>query len=855
MATNSSPCAWAVRALWTLLCVALATSAAAAAPGQDLAGLGAPFELIVQDGQLRPGTSNRLFVAAVAPTGDIASRAPRVTASVGSVEFDELVSDGVFAYNYKLPADADIVEFSIGVFGVRYTKRLKVYEEPASHLVLPKRIDGVVRGGEIEIVVTGEDLPPPEALQVVVGEGRVASIVEQGPDLLVRILPDDSPFPRHVIVGIRDATRLEQPAWTGLRLRARPRMNYTTEPGAKATFRVGERSYGPYEADEEGKIAGWVDQYPGEVIAHGIFVDRLGNETRTDQPLATKAAASLVAFPTGDFVVGKPAPKVYLHAVRGDGGLWDRAAPTCKTPALDLQARRLQKGDWLVPLPNEQFQRVRGDGDAADPQDMRIECRLGSHAEAALRVRVAEGIPERIHLRVWPVELRTDFPEAEISVMLEDARGERLGLGGLDVTAVRGDVRMGDLSGTGASGEYNGGNAASAGLDTVRATYSAPPSASYVDSVRLAWADVPKAGRVTLHGRALDPHLRPVPGAEIELDAGASVESGISGPDGWVSADVVIPMKKGPVQFRAAVAGRVDSALIIKGQPASDYGPGIPDLRADQVVKISSGRIAGISISVEPAVLRASPGREVAYVRVRLEDRAGKAVVNEPIDLTASEGVVGPLRPRPDGSYLAEYEPGHIDTPRDVTLTAEAENLHSTAKLSLQPQPVRVSLNAYGGLLTNFGAVSAPVFGVDLDFRVQNPLLGERLMIRIGAARYAFERKYRVKGELLKVDTSVHPFTAAALYRIDRGSNAVWFGGGAVLGLQRLKGKNGGEIIYNQTDLSLGPTLMGGVGQRLLGGEVFLTARATWLPGVGDSIAFDGNVGGLAVGAGYRVVF
>lgn len=840
--TNS----WGGRTLWVFAWGALATSAPAAAPGQDVAGVGSPYELIVPSGKLRAGAANRIHVATVTPTGEVPSRPPRLTASTGSVEFDEALADGIYAYDFDLPTDATTVEFSIGVFGVRYTKRLEVYSDPVSHLQLPKRIDGVVRGGEVEFLVIGDDLPPPEALQVVVGEGRVTGIELDGPDLKVRVLPDDSPFPRHVVIGVRDASRVERPVWTGLRLRARPKLNYTTEPGASATFTVGERVYGPYDADGEGRIAGWVDQYPGENIAQGVFVDDLGNQTRTDIPLATKSTASLVAFPTGEFVNGRPPPQVYLHAVRGDGGLWNRAGPTCRTPALDLQARGLEKGDWVVPLP-----RLKG----GSPEDMRIECNIGIHASAALRVRVAEGIPERIRLRVWPDELRTDFPEAEISVIVEDARGERIAVAGLEVSAVRGDVTMGDFTGVGARGEYLGGNAADAGLDTVQATYRAPASDSYVDSVRLAWSDIPTAGRVTLHARALDPYLRPVPDAEIEVTAGASFETAISGPDGWVSTDVIVPMKKGPMTLMASSAGRMDSALVLKGQKASEYGPGSPDLRADQVVKISAGRIAGISVELDPAKLQASPGAR-AFIYVRLEDRAGKAVVDEPFEVLVTEGtVLGQFKLRSDGRFYAEYEPGDIETARVVTVTAETETIHSSAKLELEPRQVRLALGAYGGALSNFGAVTAPIVGVDLDFRVRTELFGEHILVRVGGARYAFSGPLRVAGQKWQVSNAIYPLTLGALYRVDRGASGAWFGGGAVVGLHAQDSETSDGLAYSGLLVTGGPTVMGGVGQRLLGGEIFLSVRSTWLRGVGDVGGFDGNIGGLAVGAGYRVLF
>ena len=424
----------------------------------------------------------------------------------------------------------------------------------------------------------------------------------------------------------------------------------------------------------------------------------------------------------------------------------------------------------------------------------------------------------------------------------------------MQVSAVRGQVTMDEMSGVSARGEYAGGDALDAGLDTVRVTYDSPSSDSYVSSVVLGWSEVPKAGRVTLHARALDPHARPVPGVEIELDAGAAVETGISGADGWVTAAAVIPMQRGPVRLRAAVGGHVDSMLVLKGQSASEILPGTPDLRADQVMKISPGRVSGISVSVDPVNLRASPGA-VAYVRVRLEDRAGKAVVDEPVILVASSGTVGPLRAKSDGSFMAEFSPGAAEKSQQVTLTAETENLHSTTTLTIEPRLVRVSLSAFAGGLTNFAAVSAPIVALDADFRMRHRVLGERFMLRVGGSRYAFQRTYRLDGARWKVGATIYPIDIAVLYRADRGPIGGWLGGGAAVAVLDIAAQTGGVVVLDGLLYTGGPVLIAGAGHRILGGELYLAARVHWLRGVGKDVGFSGNIGGLAGGLGYRVLF
>ena len=128
-------------------------------------------------------------------------------------------------------------------------------------------------------------------------------------------------------------------------------------------------------------------------------------------------------------------------------------------------------------------------------------------------------------------------------------------------------------------------------------------------------------------------------------------------------------------------------------------------------------------------------------------------------------------------------------------------------------------------------------------------------MLRLGGARYGFSRTYALDGVRWGIDSVVYPVHLAALYRADRGPLGGWFGGGASLSLVELKAQTGGATVLDGLLLTGGPVLFAGTGYRLLGGEVFLTGRALWIRGVGKDVGFNGNIGGLAAGAGYRVLF
>ena len=154
------------------------------------------------------------------------------------------------------------------------------------------------------------------------------------------------------------------------------------------------------------------------------------------------------------------------------------------------------------------------------------------------------------------------------------------------------------------------------------------------------------------------------------------------------------------------------------------------DRQREAELKLTPGRVAGLSVEVDPSVLRASPGAR-AYVLVNIEDRAGAPITDEEVGLEASEGTLGPLRARGDGTLIAEYIPEATERPREVEITAVAESMRSTARLQVAPRPVRLTVGAWAGVATNFGRVTAPIVSLDADLRVRNRIVGESLMLRM----------------------------------------------------------------------------------------------------------------------------
>jgi hypothetical protein len=268
------------------------------------------------------------------------------------------------------------------------------------------------------------------------------------------------------------------------------------------------------------------------------------------------------------------------------------------------------------------------------------------------------------------------------------------------------------------------------------------------------------------------------------------------------------------------------------------------------------GRVAGLSVDVDPTLLRAGPGA-VAWVTVKLADGAGQPITDEPVELEATEGQVGTLQTKADGSFVAEYTPLPIDSPREVVLTARTGTLYTSTRLMLEPRLVRISVGPWLGGTTNFGKVTGPMGGIDLDLRTRSRLAGEALMIRFGVAVSSFSEEGVPAGTSGRTDwtSTLVPGTIGLLFRDDRGPVGLWTGAGFMGGVHHLRVTEGGSQLGTWDRFVGGPVLFAGASRRAFGGEALLTVRASWLPVSQEDFGYDGNLGGLAAGVGYRLLY
>ncbi|MEQ1503912.1 MAG: hypothetical protein ABMB14_16845, partial [Myxococcota bacterium] len=373
-------------------------------------------EVVIADGPLRPGRAATLEVGEP-PVAGVRVPAPAVVVRGATLRGPTELRPGVWQWPLVPALDASEVVVELGASRWSFPSA----PPPPTSLVAPASVDATVRGDPVSFVVTADGPLPVDALEVVTAEGQIVGLTPvagadgaaDGVEVTVRL--EDGAFPRWVPVAIRDQRHDEQPAWTVIRVRARPRIPLVAEAGAKLTLKIGSRTYGPFVAARDGALDARVDQYPGETSATAILVDDLGNETRTEVPLVSQSTPALLAVPAGELLPGRPPPSVYLLAIGTDGAP-PSAAPGCRTPAAELPVVPVPQGGgrYVVPFPP-----------LPDPSDVRVACTLGA-ASTAFRIGVASGVASRLSIRVWPDELLADFAVAELSVVLDDTRGERL---------------------------------------------------------------------------------------------------------------------------------------------------------------------------------------------------------------------------------------------------------------------------------------------------------------------------------------------------------------------------------------------------------------------------------------------
>ncbi|MCB9663535.1 MAG: hypothetical protein H6732_05465 [Alphaproteobacteria bacterium] len=811
--------------------------------------------VVAADGALEPGRSGEVWVGAAEADGRPLPVPPEVRSD--DSRWERLPGrdlPGVWAYAVTPEEGVARVSGTVSWGPTSRSWTVPVDTTPAPPALRIETTLGDARRGYARFRVRGDDLPPPDALQVVSSEGRVGRVVAEDGALEVELVTEGSPLPRLVLLGVGDARRSGLPAWGVVRLEGKATVPVPTDPGAVVTVEVGGRTYGPVAAGSTGRAVVELVHLPEETTARVRVRDRFGNEAARPVPLTGQVDPLLLAFVAGPRLPGEPAPEVVLHAVRPDGRPWTDAPPTCRAGDRDVPVVPVGAGTWRVPVPTSDLDGV---------WDLRVRCTLAGLADAQIAVPVAEGLPVALRVRTYDEVLRTDFPVAELQVTLEDALGQRVvPTGEVQASARFGTALVERTTGPSVRVAYTGYGAVEIGEDAVQVSWTAAPGVGPVHTLRVVGGPLSDEG-AAVHVRALDRRLRPLAGEEVTLAFGATTARALAGPDGWASFHV--PWSRpGLVAVTAAAGARTVAAVALVGR-RPPVGPGQPDLVATVPITVDPGRLAQMQLVADPPLVAAGP-RASSTITARLLDRSGNAAEAGEPELEASAGQLTPLGRSDDGTFAWAWIPPPGYRARTIELVARDADLDVEERLTLQvrPREVRRWLGPSAGVQTNFARIVAPFVSLDAAWYVrvgprhqELPPGRSRLMIRAGVGWYGTQADSDLAGDLTgSVRMDLIPITLALVLRQAYPSQAYWFSlGGVVAPFVGSSAFDGATISRQVGVLPPGLVATAGYGVRVPGGEVAVELRGTVLTSPGSDVSLAGQVGGLAVTLGYRLAY
>lgn len=800
--------------------------------------LAADVVLVAPDGAPWAGEKTTLAVAVAEAGAPVRGADVRVEATRGRVLGATIEREpGQYVFSYQAPpAGADADELRITAAGgppVRWP--LTVRPSPPGRLGNAADVATVVGTPRIELRFPSAEAPDARHVVVRLSEGKVIEVRREAEAIMVAVEPGAAREARVIGAAVLDTRRPGALPATGVvRLRARHTGAVTAEPGSKVAIRAGRRNYGPFVADKAGTANVSFESEPGETSYEIAVSDDLGNTQKLQSPLQALARPVVTAVDART----ERGATVFIAAWAASGAAWSGAAPACKFGVGDRES--------TVAVAHGVF-RTDTTLDAAI-FEMRGDCVLGETA-VPVRIPVESGDPARIELRVYPEALDADFPIAEAQVTLVDARGDRLPAVGAELTADRGEIDA-TLTGGVLRGEYRGGAAVAAGSDRLRATWNLPAGEGDPWSLRVY--ATPQGESLEVRVRVFGRDHRPLAGALVAVRTGEGDVVLTADERGWSRA--LIPRPAGELWVvKAASGAAAGEAAVFRVSVAASPDPALPDLFVSAEVSIRAGRVRQLHLDATPRPLVTGTGEE-AVVIVRLLDAAGNLVRDEPVSVSASAGTVGPAEVRADGTFAARYTPPPGIQARVVHLTAASSGSTVSTDLELVPRPVRGAISAQVGWIGNFGNVSAPIFGIAVEHRLPIPLVSAR----VGVSGYLLDqtvldatsgREIIVHGEFFPIDAGVVLTQRGPHLSLGAGVSAVLVPYGISVDYGENRGLAGVGLAPP------GVLVHGSAGYRFAASEAFIQAGYLLYTAAGGAVSFEGGLGGLSLGAGYRVLY
>jgi len=486
--------------------------------------------------------------------------------------------------------------------------------------------------------------------------------------------------------------------------------------------------------------------------------------------------------------------------------------------------------------------------------DARVQCDLGSRVQTRTQVRVEGGLPTRLSLRSHPTVLTADLPSAEIQAFLENALGDRLPSQGIDLRADRGELRSVEMADPAlVRAVYRGDRAVAAGKDTIRAGVILPAGSGGVWSLDVAAAAPQGRQTILIDGRALDRHGRPLSGVPLSLRIpGISVEA-TTGERGWASVEVPWPRRSDVVVVEVAGGGLVRRAAVLPGDPVSrDIGG--PDLTAELTLPIRAGRIDGLRLSASPRMVES--GGSTTRIEVRLEDRAGKIVPDQEIELTASVGKLGTVERQEDGHFVAIYAPPVGVLRGDARIQARTPDgrFSATIDIAIVPRRLRQAIGIIWGFLSAPGNTTEPYVALEYDHRLPWPPF--LLRASIGYTARQAKDVDEITGGTAEIELRNVPIGMGFLVRQDGQRVPSWLGASLVGAVQRVSSRLDGVRIGDGYQVAPpGFQVVAGAGWRLRRGELQAQLGYLFVYGQPGAVGWAGPIGGVVGTLGYKVLY
>lgn len=507
--------------------------------------------------------------------------------------------------------------------------------------------------------------------------------------------------PQHVVFTATDATTPNQVVGYGALPVLLERAQQVSAPaGSQNVLVIGNAQYGPTTAGPDGvTVTAKLD--PRVTTATLQSVDELGNRKDSQVTLELNSPDLLALAPLPAVLPTDHTLVVHVLALSGDGEAWRGEAPKLN----GASGENLGEGWYRFTLTT-----------AADPGSLSIEATLGELKDSH-KITLVDAVP-RVALSSDPAALKEKERDFHVTAHLQRADGAAMTKRKIQVQA-EGASKLAGTRDNG-DGTYTQKLRMSSKADdaTVRVRPVYKATGLPVRHV-VMWMDqgsLPADGSATatLTLVALDATGVPVPNTEIELSVpvgSAAMEPSVKTDSGGVAhVQVRAGTEAGFVGLQASAGGVVGRSVLVLHAPDQSAGAvetgGSAEDRArvarwqQTLVSLKVGRV-GADVGAPSAVQVASvptyttPGAAL-LVTIKVLDPAGKAIVDQAPQVTASVGTVGTLQNNGDGSYNVPVQlPPGVDGP--LTLSATVGTASGTLELPTLAQMSADAADTDGG--------------------------------------------------------------------------------------------------------------------------------------------------------------